>query len=121
MESTTLHQARIAAQQLGGSLSRQITPIKQQLISLIAVMEAGIDFAEDDIDLLPQAQITTQIAAIQAPSPHWSTPLPTAASSVKASPWPSLAAPTSVNPLFSIVSFNATAPSSPLHQVQPET
>ena len=67
IESTTLHQARIAAQQLGGSLSRQITPIKQQLISLIAAMEAGIDFAEDDIDLLPQAQITTQIEAIQAP------------------------------------------------------
>ena len=67
IESTTLHQARIAAQQLGGSLSRQITPIKQRLISLIAAMEAGIDFAEDDIDLLPQAQITSELAAIQAP------------------------------------------------------
>ncbi|WP_313899712.1 tRNA uridine-5-carboxymethylaminomethyl(34) synthesis GTPase MnmE [Tunturiibacter lichenicola] len=67
IESTTLHQARIAAQQLGGSLSRQITPTKQQLIALIAALEAGIDFAEDDIDLLPQAEITAQIAAIQAP------------------------------------------------------
>ena len=66
IESTTLHQARIAAQQLGGSLSRQITPSKQQLISLIAALEAGIDFAEDDIDLLPQDQITSQIAAIEA-------------------------------------------------------
>jgi tRNA modification GTPase len=67
IESTTLHQARIAAQQLGGSLSRQITPIKQQLIVLIASLEAGIDFAEDDIDLLPQSQITAQIAAIEDP------------------------------------------------------
>ncbi len=67
IESTTLHQARIAAQQLGGSLSRQITPIKQQLIALIAALEAGIDFAEDDIDLLPESEITSQIAAIQAP------------------------------------------------------
>jgi tRNA modification GTPase len=67
IESTTLHQARIAAQQLGGSLSRQITPIKQQLIALIAALEAGIDFAEDDIDLLPQSEITAQITAIQAP------------------------------------------------------
>jgi len=67
IESTTLHQARIAAQQLGGSLSRQIAPIKQQLMSLIAALEAGIDFAEDDIDLLPQDQITSQIAAIEAP------------------------------------------------------
>jgi tRNA modification GTPase len=67
IEATTLHQARIAAQQLGGSLSRQITPIKQQLIALIATLEAGIDFAEDDIDLLPQSEITSKIEAIQAP------------------------------------------------------
>jgi tRNA modification GTPase len=67
IESTTLHQARIAAQQLGGSLSRQITPIKQQLIALIAALEAGIDFAEDDIDLLPTSEITTRIVEIQAP------------------------------------------------------
>jgi tRNA modification GTPase len=66
IEATTLHQARIAARQLGGALSRQITPIKQQLIALIAPLEAGIDFAEDDIDLLPPNEITTQIAAIQA-------------------------------------------------------
>jgi tRNA modification GTPase len=67
IESTTLHQARLAAQQLGGSLSRQIAPIKQQLTALIAALEAGIDFAEDDIDLLPTAQITSQIEAIQTP------------------------------------------------------
>jgi tRNA modification GTPase len=67
IDATTLHQARIAARQLGGSLSRQITPIKQQLIALIAALEAGIDFAEDDIDTLPANQITAQIAEIQAP------------------------------------------------------
>jgi tRNA modification GTPase len=67
IEASTLHQARIAAQQLGGSLSRQIAPTKQQLIALIAALEAGIDFAEDDIDLLPFTEITNQIKAIQAP------------------------------------------------------
>jgi len=67
IEATTLHQARIAAQQLGGSLSRQISPIKQQLIALIAALEAGIDFAEDDIDLLPADEITAQVQSIQAP------------------------------------------------------
>jgi tRNA modification GTPase len=67
IEATTLHQARVAAQQLGGSLSRQITPIKQQLTALIAVLEAGIDFAEDDIDTLPATEIIIQIHSIQAP------------------------------------------------------
>jgi tRNA modification GTPase len=67
IEATTLHQARIAAQQLGGSLSRKITPIKQQLTTLIAALEAGIDFAEDDIDVLPASEITAQIHSIQNP------------------------------------------------------
>jgi tRNA modification GTPase len=66
IEATTLHQARIAARQLGGALSRQVTPIKEKLIALIAPLEAGIDFAEDDIDLLPANEITAQIQAIHA-------------------------------------------------------
>jgi tRNA modification GTPase len=67
IEATTLHQARIAAQQLGGSLSHQIAPVKEQLTNLIASLEAGIDFAEDDIDLISTNEITTQIQSIQAP------------------------------------------------------
>ena len=60
-------QARVAAKQLGGSLSCQINPVKLDLVALIAALEAGIDFAEDDIDLLPTSEITARIAAIQAP------------------------------------------------------
>src|ERR1700759_747969 len=67
IEASTLHQARIAAQQLGGSLSRQISPIKQQLTALIASLEAGIDFAEDYLKPLPSDEITAQIQSIQAP------------------------------------------------------
>lgn len=63
----TLEQARLAAAQLGGSLARTIAPIKQQLLHLIAAMEAGVDFAEDDLDLLPQPEILTRISAIEAP------------------------------------------------------
>ncbi|MDQ2832559.1 MAG: tRNA uridine-5-carboxymethylaminomethyl(34) synthesis GTPase MnmE [Acidobacteriota bacterium] len=66
IEASTLHQARIAAQQLGGSLSRQIQPIKQELISLIVALEAGIDFAEDDIDVLPPAEIAARIQSVQS-------------------------------------------------------
>src|SRR5882757_5755922 len=67
IEASTLHQARIAAKQLGGWLSRQIAPIKQQLTALIASLEAGIDFAEDDIDLLAADEIAAQVQSIQAP------------------------------------------------------
>ena len=65
--ATTLHQARTAASQLGGSLAHAIAPVKQQLVHLIAALEAGIDFAEDDIDLVPESVIAAQIATIAEP------------------------------------------------------
>src|SRR5881397_1077887 len=34
IESTTLYQARIAAQQAGGSVSRRLKPVKEQLLEL---------------------------------------------------------------------------------------
>jgi tRNA modification GTPase len=67
IESQTLYQAKIAAQQLDGALSRRLQPLKQKLIELIATLEAGIDFAEDDISILPADQIGQRIAAIRAP------------------------------------------------------
>src|ERR1035438_1734829 len=53
IEAQTLTQARLAASQLGGALSRRIAPVKQSLVELIALLEAGIDFAEDDVDVAP--------------------------------------------------------------------
>lgn len=67
IDSQTLYQAQVAARQLEGSLSKRLGPIKQQLIELIAVMEAGIDFAEDDVSITPNAQILARIAAVRGP------------------------------------------------------
>lgn len=67
IDSQTLYQAQVAARQLEGSLSRRLQPIKQQLIELIAVMEAGIDFAEDDVSITPNAQILARIRTVRGP------------------------------------------------------
>ena len=67
IDSQTLYQAKIAAQQLEGALSRRLRPIKQKLVELIATLEAGIDFAEDDISVLPADQILLRIATVRAP------------------------------------------------------
>lgn len=66
IDSQTLYQAKVAAQQLEGALSRRIRPVKQKLVELIAVLEAGIDFAEDDVSVMPDATILNHIAAVQA-------------------------------------------------------
>jgi tRNA modification GTPase len=66
IDSTTLYQARIAAQQAGGSVSRRIAPLKEQLVELIALLEAGIDFAEDDVSVAPAAEILRRLHPVIA-------------------------------------------------------
>jgi tRNA modification GTPase len=67
IDSQTLYQAKVAAQQLEGALSRRMQPVKQELVELIAVLEAGIDFAEDDVSVLPDSVIVERIKAIHEP------------------------------------------------------
>jgi tRNA modification GTPase len=65
--SSTLEQARVAARQLGGALAKVVAPVKAELVTLIATLEAGIDFAEDDIDVMPADEIAARIATVRAP------------------------------------------------------
>ncbi len=67
IESQTLYQAKVAAQQLEGALSKRLQPIKKKLLDLIAAMEAGIDFAEDDVAVLKAPEISERIGAVQGP------------------------------------------------------
>ncbi|HZM11390.1 MAG TPA: tRNA uridine-5-carboxymethylaminomethyl(34) synthesis GTPase MnmE [Candidatus Limnocylindrales bacterium] len=67
IDSQTLYQAQVAARQLEGALSKRLQPIKQKLVELIAVTEAGVDFAEDDVSVIPDAQILDRIAEVHAP------------------------------------------------------
>ena len=64
IDATTLYQARVAAQQMEGSISRRIRPVKEQLIELISLLEAGIDFAEDDISVAPHEEILRRIDSV---------------------------------------------------------
>src|SRR5690348_16075171 len=67
IESQTLYQAKVAAQQLEGALSKRLQPIKQKLVELIALLEAGIDFADDDVSVLPSDRILNGISGIRLP------------------------------------------------------
>jgi tRNA modification GTPase len=66
IEAETLYQVRVAAEQLGGALSRRVAPVKEQLVALVTLLEAGIDFAEDDIDVTPDAEIARRLDALDA-------------------------------------------------------
>jgi len=64
IEARTVTQARLAASQMGGALSRRVQPVKHALVELIALLEAGIDFAEDDIDVAPAVEIARRIGEL---------------------------------------------------------
>lgn len=65
IDATTVYQARIAAQQVEGSVSRRIRPIKERLLELISLLEAGIDFAEDDVSVASNEQILARLSPIE--------------------------------------------------------
>jgi tRNA modification GTPase len=67
IEAQTLTQARQAASQMGGAISRRVAPIKQGLTELIALLEAGIDFAEDDVNVTPEGEIARHIGELKLP------------------------------------------------------
>jgi tRNA modification GTPase len=52
---------RIAQEQLRGALSKDLEAIREPLIRLLAHVEAGIDFVEEDIALVPTAELLAGI------------------------------------------------------------
>jgi tRNA modification GTPase len=70
IDATTLYQARIAAQQVDGSVSRRVSPLKEPLVELIALLEAGIDFAEDDVSVAPAQEILRRLSPILEGARH---------------------------------------------------
>ncbi len=65
IDATTLYQARVAAQLMEGSVSRRIRPLKEQLLELVSLLEAGIDFAEDDISVATPDEVIRRLQPIQ--------------------------------------------------------
>ncbi len=65
IDATTLYQARVAAQQIEGSVSRRMRPLKEQLLELISLLEAGIDFAEDDVSVASADEILRRLDPIR--------------------------------------------------------
>lgn len=67
IEAQTLAQARLAASQMGGALSRRVHPVKDALLELIARLEAGIDFAEDDLEVATSEEILSRMERVESP------------------------------------------------------
>ncbi|HLW79157.1 MAG TPA: tRNA uridine-5-carboxymethylaminomethyl(34) synthesis GTPase MnmE, partial [Terriglobia bacterium] len=65
IESQTLYQARVAAQQMEGAVSRRLQPARTALLDLVARLEAGIDFGEDDVPVSGWGEIGARLDALR--------------------------------------------------------
>jgi tRNA modification GTPase len=64
IEAQTEQQAKSALRQLEGTLSKRIAPIKHALVDLVAHLEAGIDFAEDDVDTPSASWVAARVQPV---------------------------------------------------------
>jgi tRNA modification GTPase len=65
IDAQTDEQARTALLQMEGALSKRIFPAKEKLVDIIARMEAGIDFADDDVPPPNEAAIAEDILRVR--------------------------------------------------------
>jgi tRNA modification GTPase len=52
IHAQTTHQARVAARQLRGEISKRLQPVKEGLVEMIVHFESSVEFVEDDLDPL---------------------------------------------------------------------
>ena len=66
IDASTEAAARSASRSLSGAFSREIHSLRDALVHLRMLVEATLDFPEEDIDFLQKADAAGQLAALQA-------------------------------------------------------
>jgi tRNA modification GTPase len=63
IDAVDRRQLDAALAQLAGGLAKPLNQLRNQLLDLLAHLEAGLDFVEEDIELLSAAELEGQLAA----------------------------------------------------------
>jgi len=64
INARTLASHRAALQQLDGALSRHLRELREDLLQVSVYLEAGIDFPEEDLELVPLGELSERLAAV---------------------------------------------------------
>jgi tRNA modification GTPase len=89
----TLYQARVAAEQTTARWSRRLAPRKNQLCDLVALVEAGLDFAEDDLPVASTDDLLSRLDPLLEGISRLAASYDTASWCTRGSRWPSPARP----------------------------
>lgn len=63
IEARDADELQTALGQLAGGLSHQLSELRNQLLDLLAHLEAGLDFVDEDIEFITRADLQSQVAA----------------------------------------------------------
>ncbi len=66
IDAQTTASARQAIRQLRGELSKQLQPLKDNLLDVIVVLESALEFVEDDLPEIQAESVRLRLAAIAA-------------------------------------------------------
>ena len=61
IDSTNSQELETALHQLAGGLRGSLTQLREQLLDLLAHLEAGLDFVDEDIEFISAADLTAQL------------------------------------------------------------
>lgn len=61
IEADTRSQLHIALEQLGGNLTRPVQELRDELLTLLAHLEAGLDFVEEDISFISMDELASKL------------------------------------------------------------
>jgi len=71
IEAHTLYQLQVAARQRSGELSRQLEPLKRQLIDVIAGLETAVEFVEEDLALDSRDRLAAALERVLEELSRW--------------------------------------------------
>ena len=66
IQATTSAGLKVAQEQLKGTLSKKVEEIRNELIRLLAHLEAGMDFVEEDITFIQNEELEQGLTSVQA-------------------------------------------------------
>ncbi len=61
IDATDSRQANVALRQMAGGIARPISRLRDQLLDLLAELEAGLDFAEEDLEFIDRSELRTAL------------------------------------------------------------
>jgi tRNA modification GTPase len=71
IDATTMYQARVAARQCSGSLSRQLKPLKDALVDIIVNLESAVEFVEENLPTASRKILVEQLGRVRQQLRDW--------------------------------------------------